>query len=81
MTNKQHIFFGGHSAILHSMLVPIFAFVFTLLYNPFGTVETLQMEHASYSFNLTIIFCIFLFFLFSAGVPRSFSFVEGRCVR
>lgn len=59
MTNKQHIFFGGHSAILHSMLVPIFAFVFTLLYNPFGTVETLQMEHASYSFNLTIIFCIF----------------------
>ena len=46
--------------MLHSALVPIFAFVFTLLYKPFGIIEDLQMEHASYSFNLTIIFCILL---------------------
>lgn len=59
MNNRQQIFFGGYSAVLHSMLVPIFTFVFALLYNPFGIVGLLQMEHASYSFNLTIIFCIF----------------------
>lgn len=46
--------------MLHSALVPIFAFVFTLLYKPFGIIEDLQMEHASHSFNLTIIFCILL---------------------
>ena len=46
--------------MLHSALVHIFAFVFTLLYKPFGIIEDLQMEHASYSFNLTIIFCILL---------------------
>lgn len=60
MNNRQQILFGGYSTVLHSALVPIFAFVFTLLYKPFGIIEDLQMEHASYSFNLTIIFCILL---------------------
>lgn len=58
MDNKQRLFFGGYSAVLHTTLVPIFTFVFALLYKPFGIVESLEMAHASYSFNLTILFCI-----------------------
>lgn len=58
MDHKQRILFGGHSAILHATLVPIFAFTFALLYNPFGIAELLRMENASSSFNITIIFCI-----------------------
>lgn len=58
MTNKQRLFFGGLGAVLHFLIVPVFTFVFALLYKPFGIVELLDMEQASYSFNLTIIFCI-----------------------
>ena len=56
---KQHsVFFGGFSSVLHAMLVPLFAFVFVILYKPFLIVEKLQMASASWTFNITILLCI-----------------------
>lgn len=58
MNTKQNFLYGAASAISHSILVPIFAFVFVILYRPFSIPEILQMDGASYSFNITILLCI-----------------------
>lgn len=60
MNSRQRIFYGGYSFVLHSVVVPLFAFVFMILYKPFGMERILQMEDASYSFNATILLCIVL---------------------
>jgi hypothetical protein len=58
MSSKSKFLYGASSAIVHSILVPLFAFVFVILYRPFSIAEILQMEGASYSFNITILLCI-----------------------
>lgn len=58
MVQSKKIHFRGLSTILHCVLVPLFAFVFVLLYNPLGIRETLQMERSSFTFNITILLCI-----------------------
>ena len=58
MNTKQNLLYGASSAIAHSILVPLFAFVFVILYRPFSIPDILQMEGASYSFNITILLCI-----------------------
>lgn len=58
MNNRQRVFYGGYSFVLHTVVVPLFAFVFTILYRPFGMESVLQMDSASYSFNVTIMLCI-----------------------
>ena len=57
---KREILFGGMSAMLHTLLVPLFTFVFAILYKPFSLVEVLDMESGSWSFNITILLCITL---------------------
>lgn len=58
MEHRRKIFFGGFSAVTHAMVVPLFAFVFVILYKPFLIVEKLQMDSASWAFNVTILLCI-----------------------
>lgn len=53
----KHLF-SGVSAALHSLLIPLFAFVFLILYKPFAIVDFLQIGSVDYSFNLTILLCI-----------------------
>lgn len=60
MNKQRNLLYGGSSAIAHSVLVPLFAFVFVILYRPFSIPERLHMEGASYTFNLTILLCIVL---------------------
>ena len=60
MENGRKILFGGRSAVIHSLVVPLFAFVFVVLYKPFGIVSLLEMARASWSFNVTILLCIVL---------------------
>ncbi|MBO7300160.1 MAG: LytTR family transcriptional regulator [Tidjanibacter sp.] len=60
MENSRKILFGGRSAIAHSLVVPLFAFVFVVLYKPFGILSLLEMASASWSFNITILLCILL---------------------
>lgn len=58
MGGNKKIHFRGLSSILHCVLVPLFAFVFVLLYNPLGIRESLSMEKSSFTFNITILLCI-----------------------
>lgn len=58
MKNGRKSLFGGHSAMLHSLLVPLFSFVFLILYKPFGVATFLQIGSVDYTFNITILFCI-----------------------
>lgn len=60
MQNSRNILLGGVSATLHSLIVPLFSFVFTILYKPFAIPEVLEMESGSYTFNITILLCIVL---------------------
>lgn len=77
MNNRQRILFGGQSAILHSVVIPIFAFIFIILYKPFGIENVLNMENASYSFNSTILFCVVLG---SIGMMRTLLFLLRKKV-
>lgn len=58
MDTKQKFLYGSSSAIAHSILVPIFAFVFVMIYRPFAILDSLQMASASSTFNITILLCI-----------------------
>lgn len=60
MNTKQKILYGAASAFAHSLLVPLFTFVFVILYRPLSIPQYLQMDHASYTFNITMLFCIVL---------------------
>ncbi len=60
MDKRQKILFGGYGAVVHSLVVPLFSFVFAILYKPFAISEVLEMENASYSFNITMLLCIML---------------------
>lgn len=60
MKNDNIILQNGLSTILHSLIIPVFSFVFVIMYDPYGLKETLAMGGKGYTFNLTIIFCIVL---------------------
>ena len=44
----------------HILIVPLFAFVFTILYRPFGIAEALEIGGVDYTFNITMLYCILL---------------------
>ena len=44
--------------VIHTLVIPVFAFVFTLYYQPCDLHELLTMDNVSFSFNATILFCI-----------------------
>lgn len=60
MENGKKLLYGGYGAVVHSLVVPLFAFVFVVLYKPFGILGLLEMASASWSFNITILLCIVL---------------------
>ena len=75
MNRNSHIAASGASALLHSFIVPLFVLVFTIYYRPYSTYELLQMENASFTFNVTILFCIALV---SVSITRSWLYLIGR---
>ena len=44
--------------VIHSLVIPLFAFLFTLYYQPRMEYDILSMPHSSFAFNVTILFCI-----------------------
>lgn len=58
MNRKEQLLLGAPSAIAHAILVSVFAFVFVVLYRPFAIPEMLQLDQSTYTFNITILFCI-----------------------
>ena len=60
MEKRRKLLLGGVSTVAHILIVPLFAFVFTVLYRPFGIAEALELGGADYTFNITILYCILL---------------------
>ena len=66
---------SGASTILHSLVVPVFILLFTIYYRPYGTFELFNMENASFTFNVTIMFCIVLL---SISITRGWLYLLGK---
>lgn len=75
MSTNRNILVSGASTLLHSLIVPVFVLVFTIYYKPYERFELLQMEHASFTFNVTILFCIILV---SVSITRGWLYLIGR---
>jgi fumarate reductase subunit D len=75
MSKNKDILVSGASTILHSIIIPVFALVFTIAYKPFGTYELLQIGQTSFSFNATICFCIIAI---SIILTRPWLYILGR---
>ena len=75
MSTSKNILTSGASTIIHSLTVPLFALAFLAIYRPFGIQDVLQMEQASFTFNLTILFCIVLV---SVSITRGWLYLIGR---
>ena len=67
-------------AIIHWLVIPLFAFVFCLYYRPYVMLDFLSMQNATFSFNATILLCVLLvtfaitrWGLFAIGKLRSVS--------
>ena len=65
---------GRTSTILHSLVIPLFFLFFTIFYKPRGIETLLDMEHASFAFNITILFCIVLL---STSITRVWLYLLG----
>ncbi len=75
MSSVNNRITGGTSTILHSLIVPLFFLFFTIFYKPYNIHSLLDMEHAGFTFNATILFCIVLV---STVITRASLFLIGR---
>ena len=75
MNSRNHIILSGASTIMHSVIVPVFVLLFTIYYKPYGVYDFLHMEHASFAFNATILFCIVLV---SVSITRGWLYLIGK---
>lgn len=75
MNANRNILVSGMSTLLHSVIVPLFILVFTIYYRPYSTFELLQMEHSSFAFNATMLFCIALV---SVSISRGWLYLIGK---
>ena len=64
--------------VIHSLVIPLFAFVFCQYYRPYVMLDFLSMENATFSFNSTILLCVLFvtmsitrWILFGIGKARS----------
>ena len=78
MGKNNNILLSGASTILHSVIAPLFVLVFTIYYKPYAIYELLQMQHASFTFNTTILFCIVLV---SISITRGWLYIIGKYKR
>lgn len=69
---------SGVGTILHSLIVPAFALVFTTYYKPQGIYELLSMDGVSFGFNVTMMFCIVLV---SVSITRCWLYLLGKFKR
>ena len=72
---KKNLMLSGVCTIIHSLVVPVFILIFMTFYKPLGIHELLDMEHANFAFNTTIIFCIILV---STSITRGWLYLIGK---
>ena len=75
INSNGNIILSGASTIMHSLIVPVFVLLFTIYYRPYGVYDVLHMEHASFAFNATILFCIVLV---SISITRGWLYLIGK---
>lgn len=73
--NIINVLLTGASTIMHSMIVPLFVLIFIIYYKPSAFYNLLYMEHASFAFNATIVFCIVLV---SISITRGWLYLIGK---
>lgn len=73
--NPNGIILSGASTIMHSLTVPLFVLVFTIYYKPYGVYDILHMEHSTFAFNATMLFCIVLV---SISITRGWLYLIGK---
>lgn len=66
---------SGVGTILHSLAIPLFVLIFAIYYRPSGIYEQLSMHSASFTFNVTMLFCIILV---SLSITRGWLYLLGR---
>lgn len=52
------VFLKFRQQIMHFLVLPIFLFLFLILYKPFNLADTLTLKHGSYAFNCSMIMSI-----------------------
>lgn len=75
MRNLNKLLLSGASTIIHSLAVPMFFLVFIVYYKPYGVYNILQMDNASFAFNVSILFCIVLV---SVSITRGWLYLIGK---
>lgn len=77
MEKRRKLLFGGVSAVAHTLVVPLFAFVFTVLYRPFDIAAALEIGGVDYTFNITMLYCILLG---SVAITRALLYAFSRSI-
>ena len=75
MGNNNTMMTGAHSLLLHSVALPVFFLLFAVFYEPFGIKPLLTMQNSTYTFNVTMLFCILLV---SMSVTRCWLYFIGK---
>ena len=75
MSAENNKITSGTSTIIHSLAIPLFFLFFTIFYKPHTIYGLLNMQHAGFTFNTTILFCIISV---STFITRGCLFLIGR---
>lgn len=72
MRNLSKVFFRWPAVILFMLITPAFFLTFSLVYNPFGILDFLDMDRDLATLNISILFAIIL--VLEAGMRTAFHF-------
>ena len=75
MSAGRNVMIGGVQTLIHLFVVPVFILFFLIFYQPRGVYALLEMERASFSFNVTMLFCIILL---SISITRGSLYLIGK---
>lgn len=75
MEKNNIIMTGAHSMLLHLIALPVFFLLFVVFYEPFEIKTLLTMENSSFTFNVTMLFCILLV---SISITRCWLYFLGK---
>ena len=74
MTKLPNYFFRWPATVMSMVLPPVFFLVFTVVYNPFGLIDRLDMGRGLFTLNVSIIFAIML--VLDSGLRLAFRLFE-----
>ncbi len=72
---KNNLISSGICTIIHAFTIPVFILIFLTFYKPLGIHRLLEMQHAGFAFNATMIFCIILV---STSITRTLLYIIGK---